>query len=585
MYAIKSLVAIIICAGLLTACQRDYNAELSVKNEMPHYVYLSSAAETNVAATDMVDQGETETSLQLTVRYGVTDEANATVQATVAPDFSLVEAYNKSKSKKYLAFPEAHLSFPNNTVNIQAGSVEANVDFKLVNLDQLPSGEFLLPITIKSANASNNYPVSEMKRTAYYQITNKSAVLKGQWLFNNAADFGKATVGKDLQLVGTGFSQVSGPEGGKAVRIQQGSYFKAIHDIAAGASGRVEEYTMLIDFKYPATGTWYTFYQTNLNNNDDADFFINKTGNIGVGDLGYSSTAAPVNFWNRLIITAKKGAAIKFYLNGNLIHSPAGNLDKERFYLDPAGVILFGDEDGDDGEFDIARVDIYEGVMGENRIKTLSGQSVAAPDLSHIFYTFTAPDFAQSAVGGAQPLVFEDPASVTSVAGPGERSAALITKNNSVKVPNSKGADMNTYTMLLDIYPLGVDQDYAALFQATESNSGDDADLYIRANGSLGQGNYGAAGAVPMNKWSRIVVVVDVANGLCDYYVNGAFYMHNPGRASHMTLGSSHFWLFADAYNHDYEYDLHCAGFSLWDKILTADEIAALGDPTNPIAQ
>ncbi|MDR0537453.1 MAG: DUF1735 and LamG domain-containing protein [Tannerellaceae bacterium] len=585
MYRIKKIIAVFLCGGLFTACERDYNAELSVKNVIPHYVYISSDIETNVLATDIIDRGETEKSLQLTVKYAVTEEANASVEAILAPDMSLVEDYNKKKSKKFLPFPEANLSFTTGTVNIPVGSLETSVDFKIVNLDQLPNGEFLLPITIKSVNASNGFPVFEAKKTAYYQVVNKGAALKGQWLFDDESNPAKATVGKDLQPVGSGFTQVQGPEGKKgAVRISQGSYFKAVHEIAAGESGKVEEYTMLIDFKYPATGTWYTFYQTNLNNNDDADFFINKTGNIGVGDLGYSSAVAPANAWNRLIITLKKGVGIKFYLNGNMIHAPATNLDKDRFYLDPAGVILFGDEDGDDGEFDVARVDIYEGVMSEARIKVISGTGDSEPvDLSHITYNFSAPDFTAPAVSGAKPLEFENPASVTAVAGPGERGAALITKNNSVKVPNSKGTEMNTYTMLLDILPLGTDDDYAALFQATESNSGDDADLYIRNDGRLGQGNYGEAGAVPLNKWSRIVVVVDVAKNICDYYVNGSFYMHNPGRASHMTIGSSHYWLFADAYGHDYEYDIHCAGFSIWDKNLTEDEIAALGNADKPL--
>lgn len=583
MNKIKTVITVLLCGGLFTSCERDYNSELSVKNEIPHYVYISSNIETNVPATDLVDRGETETSLQLTVKYAVTEEANATIEATLAPDMSLVDAYNKSKSKKFLPFPEANLSFPTTTANIPVGSFETTVDFKLVNLDQLPNGEFLLPITIKSANASNNFPIFESKKTAYYQVVNKGAVLKGQWLFDDASNFAKATVGKDLQPVGSGFVQVPGPEGSNAVRIPQGSYFKAAHEIAAGASGKVEEYTMLIDFKYPATGTWYTFYQTNMNNNDDADFFINKTGNIGVGDLGYSSTVAPVNAWNRLIITAKKGTGIKFYLNGQMIHAPTSNFDKDRFYLDPAGVILFGDEDGDDGEFDVARVDIYEGIMSETRIRAISGAGSEPVDLSHIIYNFSAPDFTAATGSGIKPLIFEDPASVTAVAGPGGRGAALITKNNSVKVPNSKGAEMDIYTMLLDIFPLGTDDDYAALFQATESNSGDDADLYIRGNGRLGQGNYGEAGAVPLNSWNRIVVVVDVENRKCDYYVNGNFYMSNPGRASHMTIGSSHFWLFADAYNHAYEYDVHCAGFSLWDKILTEEEIAALGNADNPL--
>ncbi|MDR0506968.1 MAG: DUF1735 domain-containing protein [Dysgonamonadaceae bacterium] len=183
MYKIKTILAVLLCGGLFTACERDYNAELSVKNEMPHYVYISSNRETLISATDSVyklkeaGKSDMELNFNFTVRYGMSDDKTATVETTVGQDFSLVEEYNKSMSKNLQPLPETFLSFPTTSANIPSGSNEVSVSFKLINIDNLPDGEYLLPITIKSANASNGFPLHKLKKTAYYHITKTDMML------------------------------------------------------------------------------------------------------------------------------------------------------------------------------------------------------------------------------------------------------------------------------------------------------------------------------------------------------------------------------------------------------------------------
>jgi hypothetical protein len=354
--------------GLLTSCWQREEAD---NDSAPHFIYAASPAETNVLVTNIVDEGKKETDLQFTVRYGITDDKTATVQATVAPDFSLVAEYNKSKSKNYLPFPEAHLSFPTTQVDIPSGSAEAKVAFKLVNLDQLPNGDFLLPVTIKSATASNGFPLHEKVKTSCYVISNKSAVLKGQWNFEDAASIGKASVGKDLQLIGSGFTQVDGPNGTKAVRVAKGSYFKAFHNFPASMFG---EYTLLFDLKYPSepAGEWFALYQTGLANNEDADLWINGgSGVVGVMHTGYTAEKLAPNVWHRLMVSVKMNAWHKIYFDGRLVHQTVQS--NFRFFLEPEALLLFTDAFGYDGEFDIARVDIYEGAMGDARVKTFGG--------------------------------------------------------------------------------------------------------------------------------------------------------------------------------------------------------------------
>ncbi|GAB6394170.1 MAG: T9SS type A sorting domain-containing protein [Bacteroidales bacterium] len=380
MNKINILISIILAGGLFASCGNDW--EPASTEDMPHFVYVPAPYDVLIAATDIVDVGEKEKDLQFTVKYGITDDKTATVEATVGIDLSLVAAYNTDNSKNYTPFPEANVSFPSATVSIPAGADEASIQFKLIDLDKLPNGDFLLPVTVKSANASNGFPLHQVKKTVYYAVSNKSAVLKGQWQFEDASNIGKAAYGENLELVGSGFAQVNGPGGTKAVHVPQGSYFIAAHKIAT--EGGAKEYTLLFDVNYPAKGVYYTLFQTNINNADDADLFIRPgDGSIGVGAVGNTATPAPPdnlpaytlppNEWHRVIVSVKVGIWFKIYVDGDLHLHNDNVTDLGRYTLDPNGIVLFGDNDGEDAAFDIAEVAIWEGAMGDVRIQSLGG--------------------------------------------------------------------------------------------------------------------------------------------------------------------------------------------------------------------
>jgi len=366
----KIKICFLLLAGLFSACMEEWKPAES-EADMPHYVYVPAPYDVSVSATDIVDTGGKEKELQFTVRYGVTDDKTATVEAAIGIDLSLVAPYNASNSKSYEPFPEANVSFSASSVSIPSGAVEAGLSFKLVDLDKLSNGDFLLPVTVQSVNASNGFPLHETKKTVYYAITNKSAVLKGQWQFEDASDIGKAAYGENLELVGSGFAQVNGPGGGKAVHIPLGSYFKAAHGIVPD-EGNVKEYTLLFDIQYPEVGVYYTFFQTNLDNTDDADIFIRRDGSIGVGALGNTAPyTLPTNEWHRVVMSVNFGTWFRIYVDGDL--KLDGNPEDGRFTLDPNGIVLFGDNDGEDAAFDIAEVAIWEGAMGDVRIQSLGG--------------------------------------------------------------------------------------------------------------------------------------------------------------------------------------------------------------------
>ncbi|MDR0698195.1 MAG: Ig-like domain-containing protein [Tannerella sp.] len=195
----------------------------------------------------------------------------------------------------------------------------------------------------------------------------------GLWLFGTPSDIANATIGSPLAIKGSG-NPVSPVTGSNAVTVPKGRYFEANHGIVANGGGNnVNEYTMVIDFRIPATGQWYSFFQTNINNNDDAECFINTGGSIGVGATGYSGATVSANVWHRLIVT-KLGTSYNIYLDGNNIVNASLSID-DRFSLSPNGVILLGDNDGDDADIDASGIAIWNRQLSAEEIYALGGAS------------------------------------------------------------------------------------------------------------------------------------------------------------------------------------------------------------------
>ena len=106
--------------------------------------------------------------------------------------------------------------------------------------------------------------------------------IKGLWEFNNTANLLQATFGSNLTLVGSQ-TAISGPTvSDGAVTIPSGSYYTCTHNILANGGGtEVNEYSLVFDFRIPTSGQWYSFYQSNSGNSNDAELFINTNNQVG----------------------------------------------------------------------------------------------------------------------------------------------------------------------------------------------------------------------------------------------------------------------------------------------------------------
>jgi hypothetical protein len=125
-----------------------------------------------------------------------------------------------------------------------------------------------------------------------------------------------------------GFTSVAGPDGGKAVRVALGSYFLASHGIPAngetseGVPGeKVNEYTILYDYRLPELDKWYCFLNNKLDISRDGDIFIRPNGTFTNSNIGYSTNPVPQdNQWHRLMIVCKIPEYLNFYIDGELFH-------------------------------------------------------------------------------------------------------------------------------------------------------------------------------------------------------------------------------------------------------------------------
>ena len=93
-----------------------------------------------------------------------------------------------------------------------------------------------------------------------------------------------------------------------------------------GGGDYLNEYTMIWDVLVPDTAGWTPLFNTDPENGNDADFYINDLGAVGIGALGYSAegTIQP-NQWYRIAFVADLAIGeVTYYVNGAQVHKRTG---------------------------------------------------------------------------------------------------------------------------------------------------------------------------------------------------------------------------------------------------------------------
>ena len=220
----------------------------------------------------------------------------------------------------------------------------------------------------------------------------------GQWDFNDAANLIKATVGNDLELSGSQRAIPGLNANDGAVLIGTGSYYRALHGIAPNGGGAyVNQYTAVFDIKLPSLNKWYALLNTNAANSNEADIWINLTGNLGVGDTGYSTAVVTAGFWHRATVSVDLAAGtIDYYLDGQAVQTGKGLGVDGRFALYSTNdttpwLVLFGDSAGNDSPILVSMVSIYDVPLTAAQVAALKGPGGESGPVEGLPVSITPP--------------------------------------------------------------------------------------------------------------------------------------------------------------------------------------------------
>ncbi|MBW2004576.1 MAG: T9SS type A sorting domain-containing protein [Deltaproteobacteria bacterium] len=207
----------------------------------------------------------------------------------------------------------------------------------------------------------------------------------GAWTFDDIENVLGASAGKDLNLVGE-HAIIDGPssEDG-AVSVGVGSYYEATHDILANGftdnatPTKTNRYTIAMDVRIAASGQYHALFQTNPQNIDDADLFIDPDGKIGSGTIGWTdSSIVKPGEWYRLAMTVSLGDTLPnvvVYADAEEILSVQNQALDGELALSPKSeenkVLFFADDNGEDNAIDVAQISLYNRYMSPDEVRNL----------------------------------------------------------------------------------------------------------------------------------------------------------------------------------------------------------------------
>jgi hypothetical protein len=407
----------------------------------------------------------------------------------------------------------------------------------------------------------------------------------GWWKFDDPDDMLREEVGYPLELTGSQESVPGPDEGNLAIKIGPQSYLKMTNDIALnGEETLVNEYSLQIDFSVPDKTVWHAFFQTNPLNGDDADLFAsNSDYTVGTAQTGYSASAIESDTWYRMVISVKNGEFFRVYVNGVLWLDAPGQPKDERFGLDDV-LLIFADDDGEDGEILCSELSIWEVALTDNEVIELGGDPTGRIPARRGWWKFDDPsDLLQAEIG--------NPLQVSGVEveapGPVEGNGAVMIGTGNYLVmdhgifANGDGSLVNEYSLQIDfsVSETGI---WYAFIQTTEDNS-DDADLFVssaaNAIGTVATGY--SSNSIYANTWYRMII--SVKNGVFfKVYMNGEAWLESAGQTidGRFSLADA-LLLFGDDDGDDGT--ITCSELGIWDVALSAEQIIKLGDATTSV--
>lgn len=214
--------------------------------------------------------------------------------------------------------------------------------------------------------------------------------VKGYWSFDNTSNlwFDSSSYNHPLVPVGVAPSTTSGYfSGDKAITLPTAAptnYINCIPNLLANGGGaRLNVYTIMFDIKVPSIGSWYSLLQTGTTATaNDGDLFVNTSGKLGVGAVGYSAKSVSPDQWTRIVFVCDNNVTTgvwKIYIDGVLDVNASGQGIDGRFSLaiNTTPFYFFADDDNENTSLTCSSIAIWDRVLSDAEVKTLGGYYVA----------------------------------------------------------------------------------------------------------------------------------------------------------------------------------------------------------------
>jgi len=196
-----------------------------------------------------------------------------------------------------------------------------------------------------------------------------------------------------------------------------------------GGGAYINQYTIVQDVLVPSPLNWTAMFNTDTDNNNDADFYVSDTGAIG-STPGYSSAGAmAANTWYRVAVTVDLVAGtMSYFVNGTRVrHSTAADGvsapdGRWSIYSNLSGgpdLLLFNEGDGSGNYTHVLYLHAWAFVdrtLSDAEIATLGGPKVngifSGPPIS-LAITRAGPGVVLNWAGGKGPFQVERVTSLT----------------------------------------------------------------------------------------------------------------------------------------------------------------------------
>lgn len=170
---------------------------------------------------------------------------------------------------------------------------------------------------------------------------------------------------------------VAGSLSGQAASLTRGTFLRMNHGLGANGGGTLlNQYTLIMDVNFPSRpNNWNVFYQSNTNNTEDGEWFVNSAGGVGIS-ANYGGNV-PTNTWNRCAVVVDQVAGtFTSFINGVQVQQNTGLSLDGRWGLSPQ-VLLFADENQENSPVLVNSVQLRPYVMIASDLATLGSATAA----------------------------------------------------------------------------------------------------------------------------------------------------------------------------------------------------------------